>query len=79
MGSQATQLILRQAFETLNLNRVTLRVYKDNARSLAVYRRPGFQEEGRLRQDRFLDGQYWDTLWMGILRSEWSDSQKGRD
>jgi RimJ/RimL family protein N-acetyltransferase len=71
------RLLLRHGFETLNLNRVHLRVYEDNARALAVYRRLGFQEEGRLRQDRFLEGRYWDTLLMGLLRQEWLDSQKG--
>jgi len=79
LGSQAVRLILRHAFETLNLHRVYLRVYEDNARALAVYRRVGFKEEGRLRQDHFLEGRYWDTLLMGLLKSEWLDSQKGRD
>ena len=79
LGTQAMCLILRHGFETLNLNRVYLRVYEDNSRALAVYRRLGFREEGRLRQDRFLEGKYWDTLLMGLLKSEWLDSQKGRD
>jgi len=75
--TRAMRLILRHGFETLNLNRVYLRVYEDNAQALAVYRRLGFREEGRLRQDRFLEGRYWDTLLMGLLRAEWLDSQKG--
>jgi RimJ/RimL family protein N-acetyltransferase len=77
-GTEALHLILRHAFETLNLNRVYLRVYEDNARAIAVYRRVGFREEGRLRQDRFLEGRYWDTLVMGIMKSEWQDTEKGR-
>jgi RimJ/RimL family protein N-acetyltransferase len=79
LGTQAMRLILRHAFETLNLNRVYLRVYEDNARALSVYRRLGFKDEGRLREDRFLEGRYWDTLLMGLLRREWMNSQKGRD
>jgi len=79
LGTEAMRLILRHAFETLNLNRVFLRVYEDNPRAMRVYRKLGFKDEGRLRQDRFLEGKYWDTLLMGLLQPEWLASQKGRD
>jgi RimJ/RimL family protein N-acetyltransferase len=48
-----------------------------NQRALKVYERVGFVLEGRLRQDAFRRGKYWDTLVMSILRSEWQvDSPK---
>jgi RimJ/RimL family protein N-acetyltransferase len=70
-GSDATRLIVGHAFETLNLNRVFLRVYEDNARGIRAYERVGFKREGLLRQDNFRHGRYWDTIVMGILREEW--------
>jgi RimJ/RimL family protein N-acetyltransferase len=63
--------LLGHAFDTLNLHRVYLRVFEPNARAIKVYRGIGFQDEGRLREDRFAQGRYVDTLVMGLLRHEW--------
>jgi diamine N-acetyltransferase len=70
LGTEATRLLVRWAFDTLNLNRVFLRVYADNARAIRCYEKVGFQSEGRLRQDRYQDGRYVDTVLMGLLREE---------
>jgi UDP-4-amino-4,6-dideoxy-N-acetyl-beta-L-altrosamine N-acetyltransferase len=70
-GTEATRLIVRHAFETLNLHRVSLHVYEYNERALKVYQKVGFRIEGRLRQDTFREGQYWDTIVMAVLREEW--------
>ncbi len=70
-GTEAMRLIVRHAFETLNLHRVWLHVYEYNTRGIRTYEKVGFQHEGRLRQDNFREGRYWDTLVMAILREEW--------
>jgi hypothetical protein len=43
----------------------------DAARTLVQWGSRGFRHEGRLRQDRFQDGRYLDTLVMGLLREEY--------
>ena len=70
-GTDTLRTLLRHAFETLNLNRVSLRVFESNQRAIKVYERVGFIMEGRLREDRFSQGRFEDTLIMGILRDEW--------
>jgi RimJ/RimL family protein N-acetyltransferase len=70
-GTEATRLVVRHAFDTVNLHRVWLHVYEYNPRAVRVYEKVGFRLEGRLRQDAFRDGKYWDTLVMGVLREEW--------
>lgn len=70
-GTDAVRTLLRLAFERMNLHRVALTVLDFNERARACYRRCGFVEEGRLRQDRFVDGRYVDAIVMGILRGEW--------
>ena len=70
-GTEATRLMVQYAFESLNLNRVWLCVYEYNPRGVRAYEKSGFRLEGRLRQDCFRDGRYWDTIVMGILREEW--------
>lgn len=69
-GGDALRALVIWAFDVLNLNRVFLRVYQDNARGIRSYEKVGFKHEGRLRQDRFFEGRYWDTLVMGLLRDE---------
>jgi RimJ/RimL family protein N-acetyltransferase len=70
-GSEATSLMLEFGFNTLNLQRIGLRVFEDNERARHVYAKLGFIEEGRLRRDRFFNGEYYDTILMSILREEW--------
>lgn len=69
-GTDAIVVLLRFAFDEMNLHRVWLTVDACNERAVACYRKCGFQEEARLRQDRYTRGRYWDTLFMGILHTE---------
>jgi len=69
-GTDATLTLLRFAFDEVNLRRVVLHVHADNDRAIACYRKCGFVEEGRLRQDRYRHGVYIDTLVMGVLADE---------
>lgn len=76
-GTEATRLMVRYAFDTLNLNRVWLHVYEYNERGVRVYQKAGFRMEGRLRQETFRDGRYWDTFVMAVLREEWEAVDHG--
>ena len=69
-GTEAMRALVAWGFQELNLHRVQLRVYEDNARAIRSYEKLGFKLEGRLRQDRFHQGRYFDTLMMGLLRGE---------
>ncbi len=69
-GREAVRLLCTHAFGSLNLHRVTLRVFAHNARGLRAYSAVGFKLEGRVREDVFIEGRYYDTLIMGLLRGE---------
>lgn len=71
-GSDAIRVLLRFAFEELNLHRVQLRVYEDNARGIRCYEKCGFQIEGRLRDAIYRKGRYYDLLMMGVLDHEFA-------
>ena len=75
-GAEVMHTLLRHGFGTLNLHRIYLRVFDNNPRAIKVYLRAGFTEEGRLREDRYHDGRYNDTIVMGILRAEWAAMQQ---
>jgi RimJ/RimL family protein N-acetyltransferase len=77
-GTEAVELILRHGFETLNLNRIYLRVYSTNPRAKRSYEKAGFVLEGTMRQAIYRHGQYADVLIMSVLRSEWDAGREGR-
>ncbi len=70
-GTEVTGLMLEYAFLTLNMNRVALEVIEFNERGIRCYEKVGFSREGVLRHDAYREGRYWDTIVMGILRTEW--------
>lgn len=74
LGSEAVQLLLRHAFKDLNLHRVQLHVFAQNAAAVRVYERAGFACEGTLRQAAHIDGRYVDVLVMGILHEDFTRS-----
>ena len=74
-GSEAMVLLVRHGFETLNLNRISLRVYETNLRAIRSYEKVGFIHEGRLRQAEYQEGRYLDVLLMSVLRSDWQGSK----
>ena len=68
LGREATQLVMRYAFEEIGLHRLWLQVYAFNMRAIAVYRSCGFYVEGRLRESLRWEGRRHDALLMAVLR-----------
>lgn len=70
-GTQATQLILKHGFETLDLHRIDLEVYDFNPRAAHVYEKAGFVREGIKRDALLWQGTYQDAIIMSILKPEY--------
>lgn len=70
-GTDAMRIILRYAFEELNLRRVTLDVFGVNQRGIASYEKAGFRHEGKIPGALLKAGKRCDLVYMGILRKEW--------
>ena len=68
-GSDALRILIQYGFTELNLNKIWCEVYSNN-QAVDIYRHIGFQDEGILREHYFSDGQYWDSLMLSILKSE---------
>lgn len=69
-GTDAVLTLVRFGFEQMNLHKVALGVFEFNDRAMACYRKCGFVEEGRFREEIFQDGRYWDIVRMSVLRRE---------
>jgi RimJ/RimL family protein N-acetyltransferase len=72
-GTEVMGVLLKHGFSTMNLYRISLRVFEDNPRAIRSYEKAGFVHEGRMRQAEFHDGAYHDVLFMSVLRPEWED------
>src|SRR5437667_8004099 len=75
-GTEVVRLLLREAFEQLNLHRVTWWTFAENEASLALAKKMGFKEEGRTRDSVFFDNRYHDSVILGLLRDEYDASSK---
>jgi RimJ/RimL family protein N-acetyltransferase len=73
-GTDVMNILLRFAFQEINLQRVTLTVFEYNPRAIRSYEKAGFQHEGRIRKILNKEGKRWDMLFMGILREDWMES-----
>ena len=76
-GTEATRLVVDRAFADLPVHRIQLEVYAFNPRARRVYERVGFRVEGVLRAALRWDGEYHDTLVMGLLRDDWELAPAG--
>ncbi|GAB4572011.1 MAG: GNAT family protein [Anaerolineae bacterium] len=70
-GTEAGKLVLRFAFEELNLHRLTATVFSYNAVSIHLCQKLGFVQEGVYREFLLRGGQRHDMLLFGLLRPEW--------
>ena len=69
-GTDAVRTLVRFAFEEMNLHRVYLHVFAFNPAGIAAYRKAGFVEEGRMREEHYQEGAYHDIVVMAVVRGE---------
>ena len=73
-GKEAADLITEYGFSSLKLNKIFLRVLAGNERARKSYRRAGFKEEGLFKEDRIINGEKKDLVFMAKFAGE-----KGRE
>ncbi|SFC49132.1 MULTISPECIES: GNAT family protein [Bacillaceae] len=72
-GTRALKLWINHLFNTLPLVRVGYTTWSGNHRMIKVGEKLGMTMEARLRKCRFYDGNYYDSIRMGLLREEWNE------
>lgn len=70
-GSEAVSLAVETVFRTESTPAIEAAASADNEASRGLLESLGFEQEGRLRQFRFVDGEYRDVVVYGLLRAEW--------
>lgn len=69
-GTDALSVLVKYAFESLDLVRLSARTLIHNVAARQVLEKAGFTLEGSERQVVTIDGQRWDRLLYGLLRSD---------
>ncbi|UPM43065.1 GNAT family N-acetyltransferase [Halocatena salina] len=70
-ATDAVKLLCGYAFDERRLNKVYARAYAGNPGSHRVLEKAGFTQEGRFRQEGFVEGEYVDVLRYGLLANEY--------
>jgi RimJ/RimL family protein N-acetyltransferase len=68
------KLAIAEAFSIDGIERVELNVYTFNLPALRAYSSLGFIQEGVRRSSTKVGRDRWDTVIMGLLRTEWSST-----
>lgn len=69
-GTEAIKLLLEYGFKYLNLHSIRLSLLSINERAHKCYLKCGFKDTGYSREEIFLNGKYYDKLYMDILENE---------
>lgn len=69
-GTEVVNLLTEFGFKYVNLHSIYLYVLANNERAHKCYLKCGFKEVGRTRESAFINGKYYDTIYMDILESE---------
>jgi RimJ/RimL family protein N-acetyltransferase len=71
-AEEAIELMIRHAFDDLNLHRIYIYCYTFN-KVVELVKWFGFKEEGVLRQAVFAQGKFHDKIIVALLREEWEN------
>ncbi|MEM4779941.1 MAG: GNAT family protein [Halalkalicoccus sp.] len=74
-GTEAIELLPEYGFEQRRLHKFVAEVLECNEASKRLVEKVGFVEEGRQREQDFVDGKYHDCLLYGLLEAEWREKQ----
>ncbi|MBV6699645.1 GNAT family N-acetyltransferase [Kitasatospora aureofaciens] len=78
-AAEAAILLLRYMFTERRFHKCETRAYAYNEPSLALQRRLGFVEEGRLRYHTYQAGRHHDLVLMGMLAEEFTHLHPATD
>jgi len=75
-GTDALNILVRFAFDRLNLHKLFLYVNEQNPRAIRSYEKAGFRREGLYRDQTYLYGHYENVFMMALLQSDWREGQR---
>lgn len=71
LGAMVVKQVTTLAFTRYHLHRVYAVIQGGNIASMRCFEKVGFQHEGRLRDARYVNGEYIDMQYYAVLAHEW--------
>ena len=71
--TRCTKALIQYVYEEYDINRIEIRMSTKNKKSRAIPIRLGFTQEGILRSDERLQGEFSDSYVYSLLREEYDD------
>ncbi|WP_414043427.1 GNAT family N-acetyltransferase [Macrococcus sp. EM39E] len=75
-GNSVFQQWVDYIFKNSDLHRIGISTWSGNIRMMKLAEKVGMIEEARIRDASIVEGQYYDAIKMGILRSEWEENKR---
>lgn len=72
-GTEAVNVLVKYAFEEMNINRIAGTVTLGNDASIKLLKKCGFQQEGIFRQRTFMKGKFIDDVILAILMKDYKE------
>jgi RimJ/RimL family protein N-acetyltransferase len=69
-GTEAGRAVVAWAFDEVGLHRISLDVFEFNPGAQRSYEKIGFRVEGRARHTLLWDGEWFDSVLMGMLETD---------
>lgn len=72
-ATEAAWHMMDWGFRELNIHRIVAFCHTDNAASVRVMQKLGMKQDGKLRETRWLNGEWWDEYVYAVLEREWKE------
>ena len=76
IAGEASKLMINYGFTELNLHKIFAGVFTPNTRSLRAAEKLGFKEEGVLKEEMYVDGQYHDIHKFALFKRDWKKNNE---
>lgn len=67
IGEELIKYLINWSKNSKIIRKINLRVRTDNTRGIKLYKKLGFLEEGTLKRDFLINGEFYDSLSMGLI------------
>lgn len=67
-GTSAMKMLIKYAFMEKRLNKYSVSVLEGNEGSIKMHKKLGCEQEGRLKQNIYTNGRYYDEIYFGLTK-----------
>ena len=76
IAGEASNLMINYGFTELNFHKIFAGVFTPNTRSFRAAEKLGFEKEGVLKEEMYVDGQYHDIHKFALFKRDWLKSNE---